>query len=61
MTRRGMLRRLACSVGLALGATLSGALAQAVHLPVKIRINTAGLFAESGLFLAYDKGYFKIL
>ncbi len=59
MTRRGMLRRLACTVGLALGATLGGALAQAVHPPVKIRINTAGLFAESGLFLAYDKGYFK--
>jgi NitT/TauT family transport system substrate-binding protein len=27
--------------------------------PVRIRINTAGLLSEAGLFLAYDKGYFK--
>jgi ABC-type nitrate/sulfonate/bicarbonate transport system substrate-binding protein len=43
-----------------LGAT--GAIGQAAEPPpppVKIRINTAGLFGEAGLFLAYDKGYFK--
>lgn len=35
------------------------AYAQPMIPTAKIRINTAGLFAERGLFLAYDNGYFK--
>lgn len=37
-----------------------GALAQTAPLnpPVTIRINSAGLANEAGLFIAYDKGYF---
>ncbi len=40
-------------------ASAVGLAAEPPNPPVKIRINTAGLFGEAGLFLAYDKGYFK--
>lgn len=55
------MHRMARTMALVLCCTTApvAAYAQSMIPRAKIRINTAGLFAESGLFLAYDKGYFK--
>lgn len=64
MDRFLSIRRMAAravTAGLLLAISIGAAAVQPVPLnpPVKIRINTAGLLSEGGLFLAYDKGYFK--
>jgi NitT/TauT family transport system substrate-binding protein len=62
LAKRGMASRLArWMVALGLVAIGAGALAAepaALSPPVKVRLNTAGLTGEGGLFLAIENGYF---
>ncbi|GAB7540496.1 ABC transporter substrate-binding protein [Cupriavidus sp. 8B] len=61
MKRGTAMHRMARIMALVLCCTTVpvAAYAQSMIPTAKILINTADLFAESGRFLAYDKGYFK--
>lgn len=56
--------RVPCLVGAMLGVMLvttsiAAEKIEPLNPPVKIRINSPGLVGQGGMFLAYDKGYFK--